>query len=112
MRNSAATQMNQVKRFSHFLDLAEFAEFISEKDNRRLRRVRRCIFCSRRPVGDATPVLFSRQRGASHSEAATAEESVMPQVQAGCVETAARLGMENDRRFACGRLVRHAHSAT
>jgi hypothetical protein len=31
MSNSAATQMNHAKRFSHLPDLAEF---ISEKDNR------------------------------------------------------------------------------
>src|SRR5580700_6799009 len=86
MRNSAVTQMNHAKRFSPFLDLAEFAEFISEKDNRRLCGFRRCIFCSRRPVGDAALPLFSRQRDgdASHSEAATAEESGTLQTEAVC----------------------------
>jgi hypothetical protein len=39
MSKSATKEMNQVKRFSQFLDLAEFPEFISENDNRRFTRI-------------------------------------------------------------------------
>jgi hypothetical protein len=48
-------------------------------------------FCSRRPVGDATPALFSHQRGASHSEAATAKGLAMPRAGAVCSQAVVHL---------------------
>ena len=84
MSNSAATQVNHAKRFSPFLDLAEFAEFISEKDNRRLRGFRRVFSVAVGLWATQHYLCFSRQRDASHSEAATDEESETLQTEAVC----------------------------
>src|SRR5205823_13846272 len=73
MRNIVATHVIHAKRLSHCADLAEFPEFISEKDNRILPGFRRRV-SSRRLVCDARPALFSHQKGAWTSEAATVED--------------------------------------
>ena len=81
---SVATHVSHANRLSHVADLPEFPQFTLEKITANGADFADGFFVAVAIWATWRKCCFLRQRGASHSEAATVKESAKRQVQARC----------------------------